>query len=525
MLTAPAHPPLPQNSESPHPASPLSSSLPCDERANLNMPPRVHICDPHTCKLPHHSLSRPMDTGEADSPSAFSEGLPRLRNLPSSGTWHSAKCLPPLSMGVERDGRSASWQPGSFFSSLSTAASTRDMQSSNQLELLFDSPTEPAPSRPPYNPEARLHSAQFPPRHQLNAHFVSTYQLEDELGSGGYGFVMTAYHRIEGHEVAVKFIIKDKVPDHAWMEDEVFGRLPTEVVLLSYINHENIVKCLDLFEDSLYFYLVQELHGSPWNKSHKLSSIQPPCLSRPASSTSTPALSPSASEVSLPQSEPSTPPHMFATIRPHVELGLSGSKTAPDEEIPKLLHSSLSLSKPEISRRPSHDLFECIEQSEDKRLTEMQARYVFAQVVDAVHYLDSHGITHRDIKDENLVIDKNLKIKLIDFGSATAVNPAEPRPQYKMFYGTAAYASSEILLKKSYQAPPAEVWTLGVLLSYLLAGISPFPTARDAVDGRIFISEKVGGKYRTWRWISCRNVWIQIPRHARLLLKSRRILG
>lgn len=63
-----------------------------------------------------------------------------------------------------------------------------------------------------------------------------------------------------------------------------------------------------------------------------------------------------------------------------------------------------------------------------------------------------------------------------------------------MFYGTAAYASSEILLKKSYQAPPAEVWTLGVLLSYLLAGISPFPTARDAVDGRIFISEKVGGK-------------------------------
>lgn len=104
---------------------------------------------------------------------------------------------------------------------------------------------------------------------------------------------------------------------------------------------------------------------------------------------------------------------MFTTIRPHVELGLGGSKTAPDEENPKLLHSSLSLSRPEISRRPSHDLFECIEQSEDKRLTEMQARYVFAQVVDAVHYLDSHGITHRDIKDENLVIDKNLKVRLL----------------------------------------------------------------------------------------------------------------
>ena len=68
--------------------------------------------------------------------------------------------------------------------------------------------------------------------------------------------MMTAYHRTEGHEVAVKFIIKDKVPEHAWMEDDVVGRLPTEVVLLSFVQHDNVVKCLDLFEDLLYFYLV-----------------------------------------------------------------------------------------------------------------------------------------------------------------------------------------------------------------------------------------------------------------------------
>jgi PAS domain-containing serine/threonine kinase len=35
---------------------------------------------------------------------------------------------------------------------------------------------------------------------------------------------------------------------------------------------------------------------------------------------------------------------------------------------------------------------------------------VFSQVVDAVHYLDREGITHRDIKDENLTIDKDLKV-------------------------------------------------------------------------------------------------------------------
>lgn len=102
-----------------------------------------------------------------------------------------------------------------------------------------------------------MYSSQFPANHQLNLEFVQTYHLEDELGSGGYGFVLTAFHRTEGHEVAVKFIIKDKVPEHAWMEDELIGKFPAEVVLLSYVNHENVVKCFDIFEDNLYFYLVR----------------------------------------------------------------------------------------------------------------------------------------------------------------------------------------------------------------------------------------------------------------------------
>lgn len=105
--------------------------------------------------------------------------------------------------------------------------------------------------------EACRHSSRFPAGHLLNQSFARIYELGDELGSGGYGFVMTAYNRMEGSEVAVKFIIKDKVSEHAWTEDEVFGKLPMEVMLLSIIDHDNIVKCLDLFADGLYFYLVR----------------------------------------------------------------------------------------------------------------------------------------------------------------------------------------------------------------------------------------------------------------------------
>jgi len=99
---------------------------------------------------------------------------------------------------------------------------------------------------------------------------------------------------------------------------------------------------------------------------------------------------------------------MFSSLTSHSRDG-----KISDDVISSLLDAHLSIGnpgpRPEIIR-PSHDLFECIEQSENKRLTEEQARYVFAQVVDAVAYLDSIGVAHRDIKDENLVIDKNLKV-------------------------------------------------------------------------------------------------------------------
>jgi len=81
-----------------------------------------------------------------------------------------------------------------------------------------------------------------------------------------------------------------------------------------------------------------------------------------------------------------------------------------------------------------------------------------------------------------------VQVKLIDFGSAVVVDPSEPRPRYTLFFGTTAYAASEVLQKRPYRAPPAEIWTLGVLLSYLLTGASPFPTERDAISGRVLLA-------------------------------------
>ena len=85
-------------------------------------------------------------------------------------------------------------------------------------------------------------------------------------------------------------------------------------------------------------------------------------------------------------------------------------------------------------------------------------------------------------------------MKIIDFGSAVIEDMTKSRPFYDVFYGTTAYASSEVLRKQAYRAGPAEVWTLGVLLSYLLTGCSPFPTERDAIEGNVRLTAEIERK-------------------------------
>ena len=75
-----------------------------------------------------------------------------------------------------------------------------------------------------------------------------------------------------------------------------------------------------------------------------------------------------------------------------------------------------------IMERPTKyiDLFDYI--SQKKVMSERSARFIFRQVLEAVQYCLSMGVMHRDMKDENILIDlQTNQIKLIDFGSGTFV--------------------------------------------------------------------------------------------------------
>mmetsp|Transcript_1311 Transcript_1311/g.1385 ORF Transcript_1311/g.1385 Transcript_1311/m.1385 type:complete len:1268 (+) Transcript_1311:89-3892(+) len=112
----------------------------------------------------------------------------------------------------------------------------------------------------------------------------------------------------------------------------------------------------------------------------------------------------------------------------------------------------------------------------NRRMDETEVRRLFKQVISGIHYCHSKNITHRDIKLENLLLDASGNIKIIDFGFATCM-PKERK--VKLFCGTPSYMAPEIVAKKEYAGPPADIWAMGVLLFALLNGCFPFRGHND----------------------------------------------
>lgn len=85
-------------------------------------------------------------------------------------------------------------------------------------------------------------------------------------------------------------------------------------------------------------------------------------------------------------------------------------------------------------------------------------------------------MTHRDIKLENIIIDKKGIIKLIDFGFCCS---STSDVLLKVFCGTPSYMSPEIVNKREYLGAPTDVWASGVLLYAMLCGAFPFRGVTD----------------------------------------------
>ncbi|XP_051152772.1 phosphoenolpyruvate carboxylase kinase 1-like [Andrographis paniculata] len=126
----------------------------------------------------------------------------------------------------------------------------------------------------------------------------------------------------------------------------------------------------------------------------------------------------------------------------------------------------------------SGDLFERI--TDRPVYSESEARRVMVPLMEAVAHCHSLGVAHRDIKPDNILFNSYNELKLADFGSAECLGDGE---LMSGIVGTPYYVAPEVLAGRDYNEK-VDVWSAGVILYMLLAGIPPFygESAGDIFD-------------------------------------------
>ena len=111
--------------------------------------------------------------------------------------------------------------------------------------------------------------------------------------------------------------------------------------------------------------------------------------------------------------------------------------------------------------------------SDKHPMTEFDARNIFNQILQTLSDCHSKGVFHRDVKLENILVDKYDKVYLIDFGLALKVN--EDGYSSREFAGTWTYFPPEKYNAEKYHPETATVWSVGIVLFEMLFNCkSPF---------------------------------------------------
>lgn len=113
---------------------------------------------------------------------------------------------------------------------------------------------------------------------------------------------------------------------------------------------------------------------------------------------------------------------------------------------------------------------------------------IFTQLVGAVSYVHMQSCVHRDLKLENILLDKHENVKLVDFGFTREY---EGKSNYlQTFCGTICYSAPEMLKGEKYAGEKVDVWSLGVILYALLCGELPFDDDEDDVTRRMILADE-----------------------------------
>jgi serine/threonine protein kinase len=140
------------------------------------------------------------------------------------------------------------------------------------------------------------------------------------------------------------------------------------------------------------------------------------------------------------------------------------------------------------------DLYKKVEETAGVGLE--TARSLFRQLASAVNHVHRHGFAHRDISLENCLLRKGGKdLALADFGLGTGNFKSDMTVGKEIYIAPEQYGH----FQRYYQSQPADLWSLGVCLFSMLAGVPPVESATPADRRfRIIASGRLEQLVRSW---------------------------
>ena len=112
------------------------------------------------------------------------------------------------------------------------------------------------------------------------------------------------------------------------------------------------------------------------------------------------------------------------------------------------------------------------------KLKEEMAYNIFTQILSSLYFLHTNNYIHRNIRPENILINENNEIKLTNFSYCTEIKDKKLTTIIK---NKVEYISPEMIREQPYNQS-IDIWSIGVLLYYILHGYSPFGSIEDNVN-------------------------------------------
>jgi serine/threonine protein kinase/tetratricopeptide (TPR) repeat protein len=239
---------------------------------------------------------------------------------------------------------------------------------------------------------------------------VSHYEITDKIGRGGMGEIYLAEDTKLDRRVALKFL-----PVHLTVDKEARLRFEREAKAAAALNHPNIVTVFEIGEhEGQVFIAMEYVEGR--------------------------------------------------TLKEMISVG--ARRAVPDGE----------MAGPDDGTRRAMPNGEAVEPDDGARravpLPISDVVAIATQIAAGLAAAHAKGIVHRDIKPQNIVIEKDGHVKILDFGLAK-LKGVSPLTKEAFTYGTVHYMSPEQALGKEVD-PRSDIWSLGVVMYEMISGELPF---------------------------------------------------